>query len=32
MKVLQEWKYSRSMDDDGECPSDLLEVGDPDIG
>ena len=30
MKVFQEWKYSRSTDDDGECPSDLFEVGDPD--
>ena len=30
MKVFQEWKYSRSTDDDRECPSDLFEVGDPD--
>ena len=30
MKVFQEWKYSRSTDDDGECPSDLFEVGDAD--
>ena len=28
MKVFQEWKYSRSMDDDGEWPSDLFEVDD----
>ena len=31
MKVFQEWKYSRSTeDDDGKCPSDLFEVSDPD--
>ena len=25
MKVYQEWKYSRSTDDDEECPSDLTK-------
>ena len=30
IKVFNEWRCSRSSLDDGECPSDLLEVGDAD--
>ena len=30
VKVFNEWRGSRSSLDDGECPSDLLEVGDAD--
>ena len=29
LRVLNKWMCSRSITDDGECPSDLLEAGDP---